>query len=74
MGGSVTLPWLTCQTIWSESPAWAGADRWSSSWAMPEPLPANVNELSYDVFTACDMTAKPMSRPIQAVITIKRCW
>ena len=50
----MTLPWLTRQTIWSESPAWAGADRSSSSWALPEPVPGSVNELSYDVFTACD--------------------
>jgi hypothetical protein len=30
--------------------------------------------LSYDAFTACDIAVRPMSRPIQAVITTKRCW
>jgi hypothetical protein len=74
MTGSVTLPWLTCQTIWSGSPAWAGADRCSSSWALPEPVPDSVNELSYDAFTACDITARPMSRHIQALMTTKRRW
>jgi len=73
MTGSLTLPRCTCQTIWSESPAWAGADRSSSSCALPEPVPGTVSELSYDVFTACDITTRPMSRPIQAAITTNRC-
>jgi hypothetical protein len=73
MAASVTLPRLTRQTIWSESPASAGADRCSSSCALPEPVPTSVNELSYDAFTAWDITVSPMSRPIQAVITTRRC-
>ena len=45
----------------------------STARALPEPVPASVNELSYDAFTACDITARPMSRPIHAMITTKRC-
>ena len=42
---SRTVPWLTCQTIVSESPAWAGMARPSSCWAVVEPVPGSEKEL-----------------------------
>ena len=43
--GSRTVPWLTCQTIVSESPAWAGTALASSCWAVAEPVPGSEKEL-----------------------------
>jgi hypothetical protein len=43
--GSRTVPLLTCQTIVSESPAWAGTVLASSCWAVVEPVPGSETEL-----------------------------
>ena len=42
---SRTVPWLTCQTIVSESPAWAGTALASSCCAVVEPVPGSEKEL-----------------------------
>ena len=42
---SRTVPRLTCQTIVSESPAWAGMALASSCWAVVEPVPGSEKEL-----------------------------
>ena len=42
---SRTVPWLTCQTIVSESPAWAGMALVSSCWAVVDPVPGSEKEL-----------------------------
>jgi len=42
---SRTVPWLTCQTIVSESPAWDGMALVSSCWAVVDPVPGSEKEL-----------------------------
>src|SRR5512142_282587 len=69
---SRTVPRLTCQTIVSESPAWAGMALASSCWAVVEPVPGSEKELLKSLLTAWDSVPRPTSTSTQAAMTANR--
>ena len=71
--GSRTVPVPTCQTIVSESPAWAGTVLASSCCAVVEPVPGSENELSYSALTAWASAVRAISTSTQAAMTANRC-